>query len=496
MQLRVSQASDTSIESQRMSARKICTSHGWSFRPEDEFVEEVSASEFGEAHRLARKKPKDRDEFNRLLSALNAGQYDVLVVTEVSRTSRDIEYLGKLAKACTRNDVKLCVGDRLMDLSESADFTLVAIEGVLAQGEAKRLSKRSLRGHEAARAEGRPTTGPAPFGYFRPPREAKAPVYQVPHPIQAGLIRWAVVDAIPAGASLSYVAEVWGAAPGANGIPTRATVRKAILNPAIIGMRTRIGQPPLPGNWEPLVTLEQYDKCAQILSSPKRRRSSSHEPTTLLTGIGTCSVCGTPVRLRHAPEGDRYSGGRMPSDHKTCRHLSRPVDEIDSAAITALKAELVRLTIQSVRQHAAATAPTNERRVTLLRDYEEAQDRLNNFRKSWVKLKFTPEDAAAAIRQYQEDVDEIRRQIPDEAPQEPGDSIFDQAVAEIRADGWSDAELEFAAQMYVNTRWDKMGLMERRDLMRSHMTIEITGRKSPLFDPATNGVTCTSRPNI
>lgn len=481
IQLRVSQLADTSIESQRMRALSVCKAQGWTYGPE--FKETISASEFGEARRLAKAKPQERDEFNRLLTELATGAYNVLVVTEVSRSTRDIEYLGKLAKACTRNGVKLCVGDRLMDLSESADFTLVAIEGVLAQGESKRLSKRSLRGHESARAEGRPPTSVAPFGYLRPPREAKAPVYQIPHPINAGLVRWAVVDAIPYGWTLGQIARVWEAAPGAKRLPTRATVRKAILNPSIIGMRPQINGEPLAGNWQALVDLDDYARCAAVLQDPKRRSNVSQTSTTLLSGIAQCSVCDSKIRVEHAPEGDRY---RCPRGH-----CMRVIPDVDSLAIDALKTELLRLSLIAVNDQTPGIDHSATRRVTLLANFESAKTQLENFRKTWVKMGFSPTDAAAAIQQYKIDVDEAQRAIPEDRPSLPGDSLFDQAVAAVRTS--DDAPVELMLTAWINTRWGKMTLLERRGLVRSHLEIRVTGMKNTAFDPLTNGVSCSSQ---
>lgn len=482
VQLRVSQdpSGDVrSIDNHRRAAQATCKAHGWVYGTE--YVETISASEFGEAKRLARAKPQSRDEFERLLTDLATGQFSVLLVSEVTRSTRDIEHLGRLAKVCARAGVKLCVGDRVMDLSESADFTLVAIEGVLGQAEAKRLSKRSLRGHEGARAEGRPPAGTTPFGYLRPPREIGTRAFQVPHPVNGGLVRWAVVDAIPNGWSLRAVADVWAAAPGATKTPTRTTVRQSITNPAIIGLRPRLKDDPIPGNWESLVNVEEFARCVEILSEPSRRRPDSAK--TLLSAIATCAACGLKIATSRAPEGRRYRCNKG--------HCSRSIDEMDTAAVEALKTELRRVTLLAVRGYAAREPEKMDSLATATEAYEEAQRRLNEFRGSWVRQGFSSEDAAEAIKQYRADVDAARSAIPDDQPALPGTSLFDQAVHDLRSGDWGDVEIGFAVQMWVNNRWSKMSLNERRALMRTHLTIQITGKKNPLFDKATNGIKCT-----
>jgi site-specific DNA recombinase len=109
---------------------------------------------------------------------------------------------------------------------------------------------------------------------------------------------------------------------------TPTTLRRALLNPALAGLRQHQGDVVGPASWAAIIAKEQHE---QLKSRDRRMRATygtssprGPEPKYLLTGIARCGV--SDEGMRH-----RARAGRTP--YYDCRkgHVSRLVDMLDHA---------------------------------------------------------------------------------------------------------------------------------------------------------------------
>lgn len=308
-------AGGRSVEDQERECRQECERKGWPVRA-TYCDNSIGASRYS----------GDRPEWRRLKRDLRKG--DVLVVWEASRAQRDLQEWVELRSLCAELQVPLSYAGRTLDLTSGDDRFAGNLDAVMAEYESERIRTRVLRGKRVSAAEGRPMTKP-PWGYVAT-REVDSQGRTRPQweldPVEAPRIMEAV-ERLLAGQS-QYAVFEW--LKGTNGYTptTPTTLRRALLNPALAGLRQHQGEIVGNATWPGIITKEQHE---QLKSRDRRMRSMygfnsqpGPEPKYLLSGIAKCGVCGEG--LRH-----RAEEGRQP--YYTCRkgHVARLADMLDKA---------------------------------------------------------------------------------------------------------------------------------------------------------------------
>lgn len=244
----------------------------------------------------------------------------MLVVWEASRAQRDLEEFITLRNLCAEKNVRLSYQGRLLALSEGDDRFTGGLDALLAERESEYIRKRVLRGKLDAAEAGKPPSRP-PWGY----RRVGVVEWEL-DPIEAPRVREAV-ERLLAGetqyAVLEWLKSTEGYAP-----TTPTTLRRALLNPALAGLRQHQGAVVGKASWPAIITKEQHE---QLKSRDRRMRTvygfnsqPGPEPKYLLSGIAKCGVCGEG--LRHRARQDR-------KPYYDCQkgHVSRLVDMLDKA---------------------------------------------------------------------------------------------------------------------------------------------------------------------
>lgn len=145
-------------------------------------------------------------------------------------------------------------------------------------------------------------------------------------PIEAPRIREAV-ERLLSGETQYSVLE-WLRSSDGYAPTTPTTLRRALLNPALAGLRKHRGAVEGKAAWEPIITEEQHRQLAlrskRMTETYGFNSQPGPEPKHLLTGIAKCAVC--EEGLRH-----RAKAGRKP--YYTCQkgHVSRLVEMLDKA---------------------------------------------------------------------------------------------------------------------------------------------------------------------
>jgi site-specific DNA recombinase len=281
---------ERSVEQQRAENGKACARYGWTLTDEHRYHDPGrSASRFA---------TKAREDWQHVLAAVKARQFDVLVVWETSRASRDPEEWIPLLAECRRTGVKIyvTVEDELYDLSKARHWKILASAGIDNAFSSEETSMRVQRGVDDHAADGKPYAT-VPYGYHRTyemvPGKRKPMVKQHKHPEHADVVE-DLIKRVAGGESLKSIAQRLND----DGIPsprgkkwTMRTVRRLALNQAYIGLRVHNGTT-TPGTWDPIVEDPGVFYAAQrILTDPKRTTTRPGRAKWLASCIASCELC-------------------------------------------------------------------------------------------------------------------------------------------------------------------------------------------------------------
>lgn len=263
--------------------------------------------ESGSASRHAQKARKRWPEVAALIAG---GQVDMLMTWEFSRATRELDFYAALRNACADAGVLWWYGGTVFDMSKREDRFRTGLDALRAEDEADQISERALRGHRGGATRGRPPVGSAPWGFCRvyDPRTGDL-VGQEHDPLTAPLVR-EVVDRILAGATVYSVIRDLNArqvsTPRDGKEWTNATLKQALTRPALAGLRVHRGAVAGPGDWEPLITVDEHHQLVERLGDPAQRQQRDGAIKHLLTGLARCGVCKAPLRFIPHKSGPKY----------------------------------------------------------------------------------------------------------------------------------------------------------------------------------------------
>lgn len=335
----------------------------------------------GSASKFAR---KVRDDFEKLVADLRTGAFgaerDVLVLWEISRLARETGRGVEIIDLCEAGGylIHITSHERTYNPRNYNDRHEL-ISGIAdAEREARRLSKRTLRGLNSAAREGRPQ-GQVPFGYARDYEvidRRPRPVAQYPDKDEGPLVAELFVrvagladnrlgdDSVP----LLYtnkprdgglfpepmyaIAKEWEErgiisrdrimdgelVPGGPFSPQ--SLRSMLLRPSYAGLRKHKGTivPIQWEGWTPIVSLELFQRVQKVLADPSRRMYTGEHIRHALTMTMRCDVCGAGVGVvtrRHRRKRDLVGYQCVPRGHvwvskeETDRILIGDLDPVD-----------------------------------------------------------------------------------------------------------------------------------------------------------------------
>lgn len=272
-----------SVSEQAALNREQIARHGW--RQGASFVDnDRSASRYA---------TKQREDFGRLVTAIESGRSDVLVVWELNRSQRDLEVYVRLRDLCLASGLHFwLVGGSLYDLRSTADRMALGMQAVQGEHQADYIRDNVKRGIDGAARNGRPHAHVA-YGYRREYHpDTGAFVQQVfdtttrttPRGDGSGEVYTAygiVVSIFEQVARLVPLSVIVADLNG-RGVPsprgkawTRQVVRAMATNPVYAGKRVLRGEVVGDGQWEALIESDVWWTVQRIVSAPDRTTSPS-----------------------------------------------------------------------------------------------------------------------------------------------------------------------------------------------------------------------------
>lgn len=334
---------ELAIKRQREQCLDLVARRGWAVDEARIYIDNnVSASS-----------RKPRPSYQRMVSAVQAGEVDVVVAWNLDRLTRRPRELEDWLDWHEAHGVNLLTSEEseLVDLATESGRMMLRIRGAVARQEVERKGRRQKESNAQGRRMGLPAGSRRAFGYTRLVTHAKAvtatrlggdgntyPAYgHEPLEPEASAVRRGF-DLLLAGSSLASIAREWNDAglTTTEGAPWSAGVVRAVLaNPRYAALvspprsssgradKFNLGLSDLPeGNWEPLVTPETWAAARKVLSDPARQTNRGAPVRTLLSGIARCGKCGGPMRSGTSGRAAVYRCHNTP-------HLSRKRDDVD-----------------------------------------------------------------------------------------------------------------------------------------------------------------------
>lgn len=282
---------------------------------------------------------KPRDDYQNLISAISAGEGDVLVLDEISRGQRDLGVYVALRNLCDAEGLRFwLVGDRVYDLDSTDDRAALNLQALRAEAAADQIRDAVRRGMAGAAEEGLPH-GPVTYGYRRvysrrtrafvrqevdsELHTAIAPdgtestyshhgiVVELFHRVEAGEPLIAITRALNSRGVPSPTGKLWW----------RSVVRSIVMNPAYIGQRVFRGKVIGPGQWPAIVEEDQFWSVTRTLTAPERKTTRPGRAKWLLSYIIQCDRCEAPMNMQMI---NGYAGYRCTGTRR-CTSVSRQV---------------------------------------------------------------------------------------------------------------------------------------------------------------------------
>lgn len=249
-----------------------------------------------------RKRMTERAAWAALEADVRAGKVTHVVARHIDRLTRSMLDLEHLVRLVEDTGVRLLtVWSSDLDLNSPAGRQTARILASVAQGESETKAQRIQAQKARARAQGRSTGGPRPFGYMSLSGDVE--------PAEAALVRDGI-DMALAGRSLHAITAHFAA----SGVPTsrggswhKKTVRDVLVRWRNAGRVEHRGEDFGPATWPSIIDLDTLRAVRAVLLDPARRQATQRAggpvPTTLGSGLLTCGQCGGTLKARTAPTG-------------------------------------------------------------------------------------------------------------------------------------------------------------------------------------------------
>ncbi|WP_407345784.1 recombinase family protein [Pengzhenrongella phosphoraccumulans] len=446
-------------------------------------------AEIRDDNRSASRGSGERAGFAEVRALVERGAANLLVLWEVSRSSRDLEEFMRLVNACSDSGLQIAVSGTRYDPSKVDDWLPLAFQGVMAEAEARRIRQRNVDSVETNARRGTPH-GRIPYGYRRVyDPQTGVLLNQTPYdehdPSRLSASAQILADAGEAvleGVSLRQICRELNA----RGVPTPrkprtktladnpagvvnswepSTLRQLLLNPTIAGRRVHRREDIGPAAWEPIVDYGTWLRLRSFLKDPTRLTVSNPRgpaPRHLLSGIAKCGECG--ARLKAA-----INRNRMPRAY-TCRNegcmtITAAADRVDEHVEAVLLALFGRPDFQR------ALASAHRRREHAAEDGLDVASRIAEKETEFETVEELREAGELTLRAYAAETKRIEAAI---------EQLQSEQVASVSP----PALRRLLTAATLQAGWESADLVDRREVVRLllDVTIKRATLRGRLFD--------------
>ena len=311
----------------------------------------------------------DREGFRQMVAAAGRGEFDAVVIYDVTRGSRDVGDWFTFRKAMLMLGVQvIATTQSLGDITNSNDFLLELISVGMGQREVLEARQKSINGVAVRARQGAFLGGVPPLGY-----DIVNGAYVV-NPCEARTVR-TIFAMYADGQSYNAILEAIDGAIGKRGQPLgRNSLHSILTNERYVGtytwnkrrvklFRKWAGGAPNPncvrleGHIPAIIDNETWERVQKRMSDNKRNAVNKAKRTYLLSGLIECEECGgayvghTSVNSK-GRETRYYVCGNRYRTH-TCKGRNINADELEAFVIQQLKAYLQQVDFDQEALHIA-----------------------------------------------------------------------------------------------------------------------------------------------
>ena len=349
-----------SVGEQKDANIAACTEHGWRWSDQSIYTDnDRSASRFA---------TKPRPDWQRVLTDLERSRYEVIVLWEPARGSRELIGWITFLNMCRDAGILIHITahGHTYDVRKRRDYKTLAEEGLDSADESEKVAGRVNRTTEAQAMRGLPH-GRLLYGYRREytvdERGRKHLVGQYPDEIprtavtadeeeitysHAGVVR-EIIDRMAKGDTARRIARSLNdrriPTPGDGQRWEARIVTRLAVNPAYAGLRVWQGKVVGAASWEGLVAEAAHHTVVARLEDSSRKWDRDTSLKYLGSGLFVCGVCGSQVRPIYRYWGMAYTcTPKVPWDEKkvTGRHVVRSIEDVDKYVQRAVWLRILR----------------------------------------------------------------------------------------------------------------------------------------------------------
>lgn len=336
--------------------------------------------------RSAWKKTVVREDFLRLLSDIEAGDVDAVIVYDSDRFYRQPRELEEFLDICEKASVTQfaqVTGD--IDIGSPDGRLMLRIKGAVQAKESDDKSRRIKRKALELARDGKVSGGGTrPFGF----EDDRVTVRHV-----EGAAIAEAKDRLLAGESVRSLCFDFNerGITTTTGGPWQPTVLRRLLKSArISGRREHRGEIVAAAEWPAIISPEDSDRLRAVFSDPTRRKNERAR-SYLLAGMLTCGHCEQPLVSRPRDDGRRrYVCARRPGA-ESCGKLAIVSDELE-----ALVVEMVLLRLEGPALARALAAQNGDGEDVHQRTVDAANEQLEELAKLYAERKVSATEWMAA----------------------------------------------------------------------------------------------------
>jgi site-specific DNA recombinase len=379
------------VARQREDCRGLAKDRGWTVTAE--FIDNDLSAYSG----------KSRPAFSEMLSAIEAGEFDAVVVYHQDRLTRRPAEFEDFIDKCQRFGVKqFATVSGETDIGQGDGILIARIMAAVAANQSDAAARRIRRKNDENAAAGKPhKTGQRAYGY----ELDRMTVVES----EAKVIREAARRFL-AGESLGSVA-AWLQADGirtATGMNEwrTPTLRNLLKSPRIAGLREHRGEVVGEAAWPAIITRQQHEQITSRFAESAARNQRSPR-RYLLSGKVFCGACGT--KMASSPDGGRRRYGcRKGPDFGGCAKVfinAEPLEEfIVRAVLTRLSSPATAKAIRDAKQPDSVGATLSDELTVLYRKQEELLE-------MWTDGTLTKRELVPARTRIATRIDSTRRRL-------------------------------------------------------------------------------------
>jgi len=383
---------------------------------------------------------KTRPGYLQLLARLEAGEADAVLAWHTDRLHRSPKELEGYIDVCQPRDIvtrTVRTGD--LDLSTASGRMVARQLGAVARYESEQTAGRTKAGKDDAASRGEFQGGQRMYGWEFVPKAERGPGGSALRviPAEAQVVREASRRVL-AGESLRSIAKSLnkaGKATTRGGAWTGSALRKVLVRPSTAGLRARGREVLGVGQWEALISEDEWRGLVALLTDPARKTNTGNYARTYLgSGLYVCGVCGGKLggnTTAGGSQGDRRAAYRCRvSDRDGKVHVVREVQRLDGFVVDVITERLRQPDALCIAANPAVdTAPLHTEAAVL-------RARMAQLAIQWVELEMTQAQFMTANRELRIRLADVEERIAQSQQSTVMDGIADMA------DTWPMLNLE------------------------------------------------------